>query len=576
MKKRRQLFPDPLPQSVISRPVDSPQPPLIYTLLAIGLLLLVIAGAWRNIDAAQVLFNMRAGETIIRNRMLPDHDTFSAGSTKLAWVYLQWGWAVISAFAYRAGEWIGVNILNVGVAALAALLLCLRARRHGSGWFEAAVVSGIVMALLLPGWKPDPLSAALVLFLVCIRITESWRLWPLFFIPFLTVLWANLHPAYLLAGLATLARLAVPPPPDPSAMTPDAPASAKHSGPHGYLFIILLGCIAASFITPHSIYIVRATADTLVHSAQSILHHPGDVLRQSAVQLRLAGIVILGIMLLAGRRNLLGWEWVVAGVLFAGAAISADSLTFLLFFLSAPAAAALSRALANSWRTKLIRQAAAISMLLLVCGVGVGSLLGTRVTRDAFGAGIRPDVFPETAAGRLAAIAQHQAILNSQDDGGYLVWRLWPGWKICTDARPTLYSEEFRDQYDLLWEGAENWSEQLNLWNVAAVLGTPEVLQRFPSHNLYYRLADSPDWTAVYWDSESILYVKSSIRLTSSNLQPFRQLKPGISWAAMKSRITNPDEGRELAADLRRALLDDPDNAVAQEFYRRAVDAGWK
>src|SRR5690606_35584006 len=140
--------------------------------------------------------------------------------------------------------------------------------------------------------------------------------------------------------------------------------------------------------------------------------------------------------------------------------------------------------------------------------------------------------------------------LSPIDDGGYLVYRLWPNWKPVADSRPGLYPASFHSEYEKLWQGGQGWESYIALWRVQAILGETELSDRYLNHNLYHELAVSDSWSPVYWDRKSILYVSKEIELSASNLAPFRQLKPGLPWPALEARITSQQQWRDLGADL--------------------------
>lgn len=560
MKRRRPLFTSPLPPVEIS-PDKSSRPPVGFYFLAALLLLAITAGAWQTIADSMLLLHLKAGEGILRNYQVPVRDMFSAGSFAEFWVFFEWSWSAILAQVFKLGEWTGLALLNVFCVALTAILMVTRARRHGGRWFESMVVTGTVLAALLPGYQPSAAAFAMLLWLVSLKLFEAERLWPMVFLPVVAIFWANAHPAFLLAILLPLARLIFPPP----SHNPQLLRS-----PSFYLFVIIVGCILGSFVTPHSLDIVRALLATATVSIHESMSHWATVYTEPWTICRIVIAIALIVTILLNRRAIYGWQIAVTFVLITSSLLSPLALNFLLVFLAAPASRSLSQLLASTWQVHIVRNAAATALVLLVIAVSTVTLASSGFRKKDFGTGIRADVFPETAAGRLASLPLRNTILNDPEDGGYIAWRTWPMWKITADQRPTLYDVEFRDNYEKLWEGGAGWEQMLNYWRVWVVLGSPEVMEKHPNNNLYYRLAESPDWIPVWWDSASILYMKTDADLSTSNLQPFRQLKPGLSWSALAARMESPGQWRELAADLRRVTMEDRTNLVAQEYLQRA------
>lgn len=534
-----------------------------FLFAAAVLLALVFAACWRRVDSSDLLFHLRAGKVITDTGQVPNRDIFSAASSVDKWSYIEWLWAGVLSLAYTAAEFTGLNLLNSALAGITVFLLLRRCRNHGSRWFESVIVTAFVMIALLPVFQPEPALAVLPLFVLALVLGEGRRLWPMALLPGLALLWANVHAAFLLPLLVPLGRLLFPPP---------GQDINQPRGPRVYLAVLIAAGLLAGFITPHSVYIAPALAGRLLNNLAVFLADPLETVGGTTYLIRALAAVAMIAVIGAARLPLLRWQVFTASILAVFCLITADALNFLLVFLAAPAAAGLTLLLGHVWVIGRVRNVAALAVVLANVAVLAVVLMVSGLSPDTFGSGLRPRTFPETAAGRLTAIPLRASILNPPDTGGYLIWRLWPNWKVCLDNRSTLYSPEFREDYEKLWAGGAGWESRMTLWRVSAILGTNDIMQRYPDQNLFHELAKSTEWVAVLWDSSSILYVKEGINLAATNLSPFRQLKPGLAWPAMKARIKNDDQWRELMADLRRALMDDPTNGVAQEFLRRAEE----
>lgn len=552
-----------LPASKITNSPKTPGAPYGFTVAAAILLLLVLSANWRKVDSSDILLHLKLGRVIETTQQIPNRDIFSAAASVEPLIFIQWLWARALAMVFQWTKWTGIAAVNVGLGALSAALLLIRNRRYGSGWFESLSVTTALMIVLVPSWQPAPNIAVLPIFVLALLLAEARALWPLVLLPPLAVLWANLHPAFLLPLLAPAMRL----------MIPDKAVSLQTDRqelkPRLLLAVILLSGLLCSLITPHSIKILPAAAERLTAEIYSFIAAPSAHFTDVAYLIQLALALLFAGVVVAAKMSLARWQMAIGSVLaLSSITIIPAAINFLLVFLAAPAALGLSQLLTRTWKLRHVRHLAATAILLLCIAMMPVVLLSNGLIGKVWGTGIRADVFPETAAGRLAAIPLRGSLLNMPQHGGYLIWRLWPGWRVTSDERPTLYDREFDEQYEKIWQGATGWQAMLALWRVYAVLGDNEVAHRYPDHNLYYELAASPDWVATYWDKKTILYLKQNINLASTNLTAFRQLKPGISWPAMRTRIKSAEQREELAADLRRALVDDPENELAREFLR--------
>jgi hypothetical protein len=89
---------------------------------------------------------------------------------------------------------------------------------------------------------------------------------------------------------------------------------------------------------------------------------------------------------------------------------------------------------------------AAFALGLSSYAYGVGSLQGgLRKALAHARQPIRAGEFPERMAGFLARANLGGRMWNSVDWGGYLIFRLWPGYQIFMDGRTTLFSQEIHD-----------------------------------------------------------------------------------------------------------------------------------
>lgn len=541
-----------------------PRPHALFALLSFIILAGVVAACWRRIDNPEVLFNLRLGQVILRGDLVPNRDIFSCTSSMGLWHNFSWLWGLVLALLFKTREWLAVTIGLVSVVGLLAIINAVRCRLSSGLWFYSLLVTALVLATLLPVLQPTPFLGSLFLFAFSLLLSERlYHRWQYILYPAVAAAWINIHPSAVLVVLVPLCRLIAPVKP--------APGNSRLSVTRVMMGVVLVAGVLGLLINPGSVGAIRALFKLLAVQWQQV---PGNVATVMASPSLLFQFALAAVFtaLVNFRRTMLPYQCIVAGVLAAASIIlSPYAVAYFIVYMSAPAAGALATVLAGTFRGSLgIRVSAAVGLLLTCLAVLSLMLFTNRITPDAFGAGIRKGLFPETAAGRLASLPSRSTLLNETEDAYYLMWRLWPTWKISIDDRPGFYTAEFRRTHELLWKGPDNWNDLFSSWRINAVMGRPDKLDHYGAPNLYNRLADSPDWQAVYWDSHSILYLRADMDISASNLEAFRQLKPGLTWNDHMNRITQPDQWRELAADLRRALVDDPDNAVAHEFLARA------
>jgi hypothetical protein len=103
-------------------------------------------------------------------------------------------------------------------------------------------------------------------------------------------------------------------------------------------------------------------------------------------------------------------------------------------------------------------------------------------------------------------------LFNLYNEGGYLIWRLYPDMKVAVDGRSEVYTGQALEDYFGVMRGKDpQWSELVNdkfkinffflAYNPSSVhkMITPIVLQ-----------LRKQGWVPVYWDDAIVIYVRNS------------------------------------------------------------------
>ena len=122
----------------------------------------------------------------------------------------------------------------------------------------------------------------------------------------------------------------------------------------------------------------------------------------------------------------------------------------------------------------------------------------------AFHAEFDHNRFPVAAATVLSRQAGAQSIrlYASWQWGGYLIYRLWPAFRVFDDGRTDFYGPAFvQDGLDV-WDAHSNWNRILARYQVnAALLPVDSALATL--------LREQRDWKAVYEDQVAVLFEKT-------------------------------------------------------------------
>lgn len=143
--------------------------------------------------------------TILRFE-IPRTDPFLYPSPTSQWVHTQWLGDVIFAVIYAIGSWPALELVTIVIGWLICFLLLPRGLKY-AGQIEAFL--GVFAALLLFSvqWFLRPVIFSFLFFTILFRLLNPRFKVNLRFVPLLFLLWANIHPAFVLGFLILGARV---------------------------------------------------------------------------------------------------------------------------------------------------------------------------------------------------------------------------------------------------------------------------------------------------------------------------------------------------------------------------------
>ncbi|HEC34675.1 MAG TPA: hypothetical protein ENI37_08190 [Chloroflexi bacterium] len=92
-------------------------------------------------------------------------------------------------------------------------------------------------------------------------------------------------------------------------------------------------------------------------------------------------------------------------------------------------------------------------------------------------------------------------MFNPYNWGGYLIWALWPDYRVFVDGRTDLYGDEFLRQYLDVQRARPGFEETLAAYGVNLVL-------TYPDDALSVQLACAGGWEEVYRDEVAVVWVR--------------------------------------------------------------------
>ena len=454
-------------------------------------------------------WHLRTGEYILQHG-IPAQDVFTFTVPQNAWVTHEWLSQLIMWLVYLAGGLPSLILFFAALIALTYWLLYLAC--PGRPYLAAFIVllTSITSAIV---WGARPQIFNLLLTAVFVLIVErvkdgKWRVRTLWWLPLLTLVWANLHSGYLL-GVVLLGTYAVGDVAQRWLATPTERTLGKTAVAH------LFGATGVSFL-----------AAAVNPSGVELWIYPFLTLGSGPMQAYIqewhspdfhqtyfwpfAAMLALGVLGLIFRKE-------------------RPTITELLLFLGTGAAGLLSARhiplfaivaapiLARSWlsvdldpkgltnRTGNNADSKPLGSLLVVLNwlllvVAVGTAVIWSITKIGGNDVAIEARFPVAAVDYLEASGLAEARgYNSYNWGGYLIWR---GVPVFVDGRADVYGDPFLLYYRRTFDVLSGWQEPLDEYDVDYVLmesGSP----------LTAVLAVSPDWTEVYADDLAQIFVRA-------------------------------------------------------------------
>ena len=214
-------------------------------LARLPILVMLIALGARGVTDSDVWGHMLFGLDLLATRALPAVDRYSFTSTQ-PWINHEWLSDVLFAFAYSHGGLVLLTILR-SLSLACALFVANRGLRSVPWPFRDLLMAVIVVASLplLGAVRPQIFSVPLyALTLVALSSDAVW-------LPAVFLVWANLHGGWLIGFGAVVVRTAC--------------------GPTRKRVFVLIGCAAATLLTPYGIVLWMSLADAVMRGWSGVV-----------------------------------------------------------------------------------------------------------------------------------------------------------------------------------------------------------------------------------------------------------------------------------------------------------------
>ena len=467
-------------------------------IFAIGL----FAMAARNVTDPDVWWHLRTGQLILQNHAVFHTDPYSFTKFGQPWVNHEWLADIIIFVFYRIAGWAGLIVVFAAIVSTA--FMCVLRRCSGPPYLTAAVtVLGAIASA--PSWGVRPQTFSLLfasLFLLILERSAAREnlLW--YTLP-ITLIWVNLHGGYAI-GIAFVFLFIV------GDLVDVALGFEKWSESRARLqklVLSLAGCLAIIPLNPYGFRMYRYPIETVYSSGiqgyisewLSPNFHDGMFLPLLLMLLAIFVATAVSPLRLRPRELLL-----LAATTWAALHSARHIAIFVLVaapLLSRLIYARMSETKGSASRTKA---ASTVPILRLSNGLILAAFLAftlIRLRHVVAGQGdAEARAFPSAAVSYVLKNRIPGPLLNHYNWGGYLIWRLYPDYRVYIDGRTDLYGDAFMDQSGATYNiSNESWQDPLEKWQIRSVILPPEAA-------LVSALRCQSVWKEVYGDHQAVIF----------------------------------------------------------------------
>jgi hypothetical protein len=467
-------------------------------ILALG----VFAMAVRGVGDPDVWWHLRTGELIVQTHSVPHTDPYSFTRFGQPWVNHEWLSDVLLFGLYRLAGWGGL-IITFG-AIIAATYLMVFLRCPGSPYVAGVfTVWGAAASAPVWGVRPQMLSLLLAsIFLLILGFSDQhpnalWWTAPLM------LLWVNLHAGYAL-GIVLLVLFLMGSALDVAFGFEEW---SKARPRLGRLALAVIACLAVVPLNPNGARMYWYPLETLRSVAmQTYIDEWSSPNFHQARHLPLLLMLLATMVTLACSPRRVRPRELVLLLVTMYAALRSVRHVAIFALVAVPMLSGLTQA----W---LEERGMAKRLAMRLTPAGLRRLLVNAIVLTAFAiftlvrvrgvigrqSEIEAQKFPAAAVAFISAERPPGPILNHYDWGGYLIWKLYPDYRVYVDGRADLYGDSFMDDRAAIYHlTGTAWRERMQQWQIRTVILPPDA-------PLVAALRSQPEWKQIYADSQAVV-----------------------------------------------------------------------
>ena len=485
-----------------------------HQLLVIVLMAVIFTLAAQPITDPDFWWHLKTGQYIVETRAIPHTDIFSSLRFGSEWVTHEWLSEVFMYGVFRTLGYGGLIVVFSLVITAAFWIVYQRCRKLAGHPYVAGLALLLGAAATMPTWGVRPQMFSLLFASIFISFLDRYSrreaMPSIWWLAALMVLWVNLHAGFAL-GLVlivlTIAGLML----DWLLLRKDSFADVwRRALPLGWLSLI---CMAVICLNPNGARIYSYPFETLTsHAMMQYIeewrspdfHNP---LFQALALLLLA---TFSAMVLSNKRARPGELLMLVATAWATLRSGRNVAFFAL--VATPLLAEHSWTFITSHRwgrwfdasekrepeerstLKIVLNVLLLGIMLAVVALGVMRAIAAQLVTEA-------QEFPAAAVDFIRDQRLPQPIFNEYVWGGYLIWRLYPDYRVYIDGRADVYGDDLMEEFLTINDGKPAWRQPLDNHGIRTVLVKTDAA-------LASLLRQDAGWQKVFEDKQAVIFVR--------------------------------------------------------------------
>ena len=402
-----------------------------------------------------IWWHLKVGDWIIDHSAVPHTGILSRTAANRPWIAYSWGYEILLSRAYAWFGLIGIGVYGVLLTLAVAYSIFWMLRRLSGQFWLSCIGAGIVCSAFLFNGMPRPFFFSITLFAVTLTLlleaNRSGRVKPLYWLPLIFFLWANLHIQFiyglflvgLFVGVSVVQRAA-------EALRIKLDFLSAPTLPARDLALIGIGCVLATLVGPY-----------FYHPYQVVLEYSKAKFTYSVI-IELQPLSFRGyshfaeLFLTAAGFFAIGWRRkldLFKLALMTAASVIAYRTMRDAWFVCLPAAACIADAFAPKEETEerfaetWLEKAGIAAVVAVLLALAANPTDFTERGLDR----MISSQYPVNAINFLRRNPVPGPLYNNLNWGGFLMWYM-PEYPVAIDGRNDLYG----DDLDKIFYGSQN------------------------------------------------------------------------------------------------------------------------